>query len=360
MKKSEKVQHNFGICSSEIGSGSILLFLLVFLLSSCVVSSRVVVVSHSICSNLIRARVRSARGGSARGGSARGGSLCKLATCLASTPFLATVISMPEKRERESEATEEAIEQLKRTKSAVDEAIAEFVCPITHSLPIDPVTAGDGNVYERHAITDWLKKSTRSPLTNEAMGDKLLPALKVKNVIRVIVKSGAIVGDKADASQAKLKEEEKVEEWRRQAEAGDGTAMFNLGIIYQGGTHGFQNDNAQALAWYRRADAKGHVTAKGVLGYFTVTGCGGATVCLATGGALLVEAASQGSQHACEKLGRAFALGKWGFPVNPEMARRWYSKVAGATIEDCIDSYVEEAAKWLRDHPAMPACGRHV
>ena len=60
------------------------------------------------------------------------------------------------------------------TKSAVDEAVAELLCPITHSLPVDPVTAEDGNIYERSAIEEWLKGQQRSPLTNVAMGAKLL------------------------------------------------------------------------------------------------------------------------------------------------------------------------------------------
>ena len=61
---------------------------------------------------------------------------------------------MPLKRAREEEATE----QLKRTKSAVDEAFAELVCPITQSLPIDPVTAEDGRIYERSAIQGTLAR----------------------------------------------------------------------------------------------------------------------------------------------------------------------------------------------------------
>jgi len=34
------------------------------------------------------------------------------------------------------------------------------------------------------------------------------------------------------------------------------------------------------------------------------------------------------------------------------MARRYYSMVASAAIDDCSDAAKEEAATWLREHPA--------
>ena len=39
----------------------------------------------------------------------------------------------------------------KRYKQAIDGMAEEFVCPITQELPVDPVTAEDGRVYERSA-----------------------------------------------------------------------------------------------------------------------------------------------------------------------------------------------------------------
>ena len=84
---------------------------------------------------------------------------------------------MPPKRGRE--AAEDATgQELRKTKNALNEAFAELVCPITFSLPVDPVTAEDGNVYERSAIEDWLEKQRKSPVTNLAMGTRLLPALR--------------------------------------------------------------------------------------------------------------------------------------------------------------------------------------
>ena len=62
-----------------------------------------------------------------------------------------------------------------------------FVCPITQELPIDPVTAEDGKVYERSAITEWLSKQRRSPSTGAAMGPRLLASTQARNTIEALV-----------------------------------------------------------------------------------------------------------------------------------------------------------------------------
>jgi len=54
----------------------------------------------------------------------------------------------------------------------------------------------------------------------------------------------------------------------------------------------------------------------------------------------------------CFKLGRAYADSLAGFPKDEKMARRYYSMVASAAIDDCSDAAKEEAATWLREHPA--------
>jgi len=48
----------------------------------------------------------------------------------------------------------------------------------------------------------------RSPLTNEPIGTKLLPAPHVRNMIRAAVKSGSLSGEKAKAWQKKIAEED--------------------------------------------------------------------------------------------------------------------------------------------------------
>ena len=102
-------------------------------------------------------------------------------------------------KRKSAASAEPATEQISKLKKTIDEGAEELLCPITQELPIDPVTAEDGRVYERSAITEWLQQNEKSPHTNEPMGKQLLPATQVKNLISGMVRSGAITGDKAGA-----------------------------------------------------------------------------------------------------------------------------------------------------------------
>ena len=258
---------------------------------------------------------------------------------------------MPPKRGRAAAEAENETAQLRRHKSATEEAFAELVCPITFSLPVDPVMAEDGKVYERSAIEEWLKKQRKSPVTNLEMGTKLLPALQVKSMIRTMVASGALTGDKVDAWKLKLEEEEKVAEMRRKAEAGEGWAMYNLGNWYKYGKNGLAEDKAKAFEWYEKSHEAGYARGTGGLGSCYLDGAG-VPKCPMRGATLLSQAAECGSKHACNTLGLAYADGLWGFPKDEKMARRYFSMVASAAIKDCSDASKEKAATWLREHPA--------
>jgi len=261
------------------------------------------------------------------------------------------------KRARD-EADDATAQELRRTaaefsrhKSAVDEAFAELLCPITQSLPVDPVMAEDGKVYERDAIEKWLESHQRSPLTNVAMGTKLLPALQTKNMIRAMVKSGALTGEKVDAWKEKLAEEEEVAEMRRRAEAGDGVAMFNLGNWYRTGQKGLAKDDAKAFEWFSKSHEAGDAGGTGELGWCYLQGRG-VEKCPMRGATLLTEGALRGSKLACYFLGRYYANGAYGFPKDLKLARRYYSMVATASTKDLAPDDIEMAATWVRNHPA--------
>lgn len=49
-----------------------------------------------------------------------------------------------------------------------------FCCPITHEIMREPVQAPDGRVYERAAITDWLRLNGSSPFAGFPMHEKHL------------------------------------------------------------------------------------------------------------------------------------------------------------------------------------------
>jgi TPR repeat protein len=168
----------------------------------------------------------------------------------------------------------------------------------------------------------------------------------------MMVTSGALTGDKVDAWKLKLEEEEKVAEMLRKAEAGDGAAMYNLGLWYKKGEKGLAKDLAKAFEWYEKSHEAGYAGGTGSLGACYLEGTG-VPKCLARGATLLMDAAGCGSSKvACYNLGRAYAVGIWGFPKDEKMARRYYSMVASASLDDLTDAYIEEAAKWLRAHPA--------
>jgi TPR repeat protein len=263
-----------------------------------------------------------------------------------------TGVTMPPKRGREAaEAEDETGQELRKTKSAVNEAFAELVCPITFSLPVDPVMAEDGNVYERSAIEEWLKQQHKSPVTNLEMGTRLLPALRVKNMIRAMVTSGALTGDKVDAWKLKLEAEEEVAEMLRLAEAGDGVAMRRLGVRYEHGLKGLAKDDAKAFEWYKKSHEAGDAT--GTAGLATCYLAGkGVPKCQSRANTLMSQGAERGSKNACCNLGLVYAKGLAGFPKDESMARRYYSMVASASIDDLNDANKEKAATWLREHPA--------
>ena len=184
-----------------------------------------------------------------------------------------------------------------------------------------------------------------------AMGTRLLPALQVKNMIRMMVASGALTGDKVDAWKLKLKEEEEVAEMLREAEAGEGAAMYGLGLWYELGKKGLAKDLAKAFEWFKKSQEAGNVGGTSGLGRCYLVGKG-VPKCPMRGAMLMGEAAGRGSQNACYNLGLAYAKGCLGFPKDEKMARRYYSMVASASIENCADVGIENAATWLREHPA--------
>lgn len=229
-------------------------------------------------------------------------------------------------------------EELERHKSSVDRAFAELVCPITRALPVDPVMAEDGCVYERSAIELQMKRAKRHV--------QLIPAPQVKNMIRAMVTSGALAGDKVEAWKEKLAEEEVV----ANAESGDPEAMFTLARWYKLGEKGLARDGVKAFEWYSRSHEAGHAGGTGGLGECYIEGVG-VPESKSLGGMFFGIAALGGSQLACYNLGFCLASGSYGFPRDATLARHWYAKVATASIKDLPRDLVEHASAWLRDNP---------
>eukprot|EP00656_Telonema_subtile_P053491 TRINITY_DN7770_c0_g3_i1.p1 TRINITY_DN7770_c0_g3~~TRINITY_DN7770_c0_g3_i1.p1 ORF type:complete len:1209 (-),score=229.80 TRINITY_DN7770_c0_g3_i1:12-3638(-) len=73
-----------------------------------------------------------------------------------------------------------------------------ILCPITKAIMQDPVVAGDGNTYERSAISEWLKSNSTSPITREVIDPRsLTPNRRVKDLI------GALTGGSPRSAAAR-------------------------------------------------------------------------------------------------------------------------------------------------------------
>ena len=168
------------------------------------------------------------------------------------------IVSDSEDEERDSELESER-------KIAIDAIVKEYLCPLSLELPVEPVTAEDGRVYNRADITKHIEiakkdKNLRSPITNEKMGPKLVPAVQVQNMMRALVESGAV----DDASIAQWK---KVDETRSKAMNGDPQAMSDLSVWHFDGSNGLVEDDVTSYSWAKKAADLGYLRAKANVGY---------------------------------------------------------------------------------------------
>ena len=229
----------------------------------------------------------------------------------------------------------------------------EWICPITHELPIKPVTAEDGKIYEEKAIREWFSKKDgepTSPSTGAVIGTRLLPAPQARNTIEELIQSGDIDDELAEAWTKKLADEKVVKEWRAKAEGGDGDAMYLLGAWYEYGEKGLAIDDAQARAWYERCAAARNPKGIACFGECLLLGLGGPQDDV-FGVMNVTEAAGLGSDLSAYRLGWAFFEGGHGLPKDPVRARFWIKKVVEGecTHKHLTDQAIAEAANWLRE-----------
>ena len=249
---------------------------------------------------------------------------------------------------RKAAATAETEELAKKYKSAMDDIATEYLCPITAELPLDPVTAEDGRIYERQAIEEHFAARAangdpiRSPMTNEPMGRRLLPATQVKNTIEKLVRSGAIGGDKAEQWLTRLKEEELVDKHRQAAERGDTFAMSLLGNRYYKGK-GVQQNFTTAFGWFAKGAEADDVGCLSWLAYLNMEGEGTSKQEVHSI-SLMTQAALMGSKNAAWNLGTWYYEGKLGLPVDKKRAKYWYRKVATGRVNDASQADMEKAA----------------
>ena len=252
-----------------------------------------------------------------------------------------------EERKRPADAidlTEEGASQEKKMRASINDVAADLRCPITQELPFDPVMAKDGKIYEREAILKWFRQKdgdATSPSTGKVIDTELVPAVQVRNTIGELIKSGAIEGEIAEAWTKKLEIEKKVKELRAKAEGGDGNAMYNLGLWYEGGSNGLPKDDVQARTWHERSTAARDPMGMARFGEFLLAGRGGSDN-RPLGLVIVTEAATLGSDLAAWRLGESFLIGDDGLPKDPARARYWLKKAADS---ECEHEQLNESGK---------------
>ena len=236
-----------------------------------------------------------------------------------------------------------------------EEIIAEYRCPITQELPLDPVVAEDGQCYDREAIEAWFEKHTnaKSPMSNEPMGKKLVPALQMRNSIERLVTKGVLTGEAADTWKQRTEELRALnEEWRhelRLAHRGYPGSMCSVGLCYREGHNGFKKDQSKAIEWLRKAADRNDPQAVCTMAIFYINGQG-LKQDLSKGFFELGRAAVLGSEHAAacagnyHETGSRFCSGK-----DHAAAAHWYKLSRKAKTTDSVDEFRKRRDDWLKE-----------
>jgi len=237
---------------------------------------------------------------------------------------------MSEKRNQTETNPLEA--QHKRAKGAINSIVKEYQCPIALELPVDPVTANDGHVYNRADIQKHIDNSRekdvgkkkqyrnlKSPMTKQPMGPELLPTIQVRNSIRELINSGEIDGNEGNAHQWKY-----VDDLRTRALGEDPSAMMIMAGLHLKGKCGIMKDDEKMYWWLSKAANLGYPSAIGKKGSCLFSGSG-TTQNKSEGFALMGIAAAKGHGESQFNLGLA-RLGQLGFSRNLSMAKHWLQK----------------------------------
>lgn len=131
---------------------------------------------------------------------------------------------------------------------------------------------------------------------------------------------------------------------RPAAERGEDVAQNLLGVLYDTGGKGLPRDQAQAVAWFRKAADKGNPSS---LRHLAVAYDKGAGVPRDPKAALDLyrKAAEKGDGSAQLVIGQLYAAGDSGLPQDNIQAYRWMTLAAAATYSENEAEHRAEAAK---------------
>mmetsp|Transcript_21603 Transcript_21603/g.46544 ORF Transcript_21603/g.46544 Transcript_21603/m.46544 type:complete len:271 (-) Transcript_21603:174-986(-) len=226
---------------------------------------------------------------------------------------------------RPRDIADEDGDPVKRFKVVMNDMADEWLCPITCELPIDPVIAEDGRTYERSAIEAHIHRQgdrTRSPMTNQPMGARLVPNLQGKSTIECLVRTDAVSPDKITLWKERMKSQKEVRKVHLSAEAGDTSAMGQLAKWYLDGDKNLIADEKLAYSWYKRgADLMDPYCLRGV-GFLRLSGRG-VEKNLILGVSFVTHAAVLGDSISAFSMASTHTNGKYGFPRDSVHGRYW-------------------------------------
>lgn len=241
-----------------------------------------------------------------------------------------------------------------------DDVLAEYRCPITQELPVDPVIAQDGQSYERTAIEDWLERAkdgeAKSPMTNEFMGKTLVPAVQTRSAIERLINKGIIQGEAALTWTEKRAELMAIDKEKRpllaKAQKGDVPAIRVIGFCYRDGTHGFKKSQDKCVEWFRRGAEKDDPMCIVSLAVFYMHG-NGVPKDPIRGMIEMTRAAMLGSEHGAVCLGNHYASGVGGLTKDDGEATRWYKCSRKCKTKDTVKDFRERRDGWLKDRDLL-------
>jgi TPR repeat protein len=218
----------------------------------------------------------------------------------------------------------------------------EFICPISQELPIDPVIAQDGRVYERQAIARWLATNTTSPYTNEQMQNILISAPQVKNMIESMVKSDAL--DCAHpAWKEKIRKDRKIELLKEKATKMDVQSMERLAIAYYNGD-GVKESVEDGYIWAKKAADLESPGGLSLLAYYYFHSCKHRNRSRAA--SLMTQAATLGEEYACWFIADGYARASDGFPQDYEQCTYWAKKGLATSISSASKHQKTDMQHW--------------
>lgn len=241
----------------------------------------------------------------------------------------------------------------KRQKRMCEVLAAEYICPITQELPVEPVTAEDGKIYEKAAIQKWLTMNLRSPATGLPMGTHLLPATQVRNTIEQLVLSGDVDKDKTLNWLQKFKNDKKMKKLRARADQGDLDAVYKIGIAFSKGMYGVAIDKHEARIWFEFGAMRNDVKCMAMFGDFLLRGIAGSVDhCSAL--IYISQAAALGSDMAAWILGNIYIHN---YPIirpmidmNVDRAQHWFEQVCVCEVKHLKHDIVLECKRQVSEH----------